>query len=125
MIGVIINPGAGPIEGRRTTARDAERNIRAFRWEIGAPRGMIRIQRLGRSHEDLAGRYDFRLSIRNRRDRTDISMPGLPLEEVRFVRGANVNVLRFPRLYVDGNSWLWPFAVSQAREALRLASEDG
>lgn len=40
-----------------------------------------------------------------------IQMPGLPLEEVRYVGSENQNVWHFPRLYVDGSSWVWKFSL--------------
>ncbi len=48
-------------------------------------------------------------------------MPGIPLSEVRYVKG--LNAWLFPRLYVDGSSWLWEFAINMARGD--LADPDG
>lgn len=43
-------------------------------------------------------------------------MPGWPLGQVRWQPDADA--WQFPRLYVDGGSWLWGFAVGIARGAL-------
>lgn len=53
-----------------------------------------------------------------------VQMPGLPLAQVRYLRGAGMDPWQFPRLYVDGSSWLWCFAVSQARHALLGTHEE-
>lgn len=49
--------------------------------------------------------------------KASVDMPGTPLTEVRYIDGADP--WRFPRLYVDGSSWLWEFAVDMTRLALR------
>ncbi len=50
-----------------------------------------------------------------------VLMPGLPLEEVNF--GARVGdwPTSFPRLYLDGASWLWSYAVGSAAGRLSAA----
>jgi hypothetical protein len=45
-----------------------------------------------------------------------VDMPGLPLHQVALREGDNAWL--FPRLYVDGNSWLWPYALNNARREL-------
>ena len=41
-----------------------------------------------------------------------VEMPGLPLEQVRYMGHEGQNARDYPRLYVDGASWLWEFAVN-------------
>ena len=107
---VISNPGTGPVDG--SSAHNARRNIGAFCRELrlGAPH--IRVER--RESGDHGGRYDFVLhrGIRS----TEVSMPGLPLDRVALRPGDNA--WHFPRLYVDGSSWLWPYALNMARSDL-------
>ena len=107
---VISNPGAGPVDG--SSARNAKSNIGAFCRELGLEAPYIRIER----HEsgDHGGRYDFVLH-RGLRS-TEVSMPGLPLDRVALRPGDNA--WHFPRLYVDGSSWLWPYALNMARNDL-------
>lgn len=45
-----------------------------------------------------------------------VHMPGLPLARVRYQDGCNAWL--FPRLYVNGDSWLWTYAVETAVDAL-------
>lgn len=107
---LLFSPGTGPVHG--AGARDADANIEAFCRELGLGPPSVRIER--RSDGDYEGRYDYAVyrGIRT----TKISMPGLPLDRVRLRRSDNA--WDFPRLYVDGNSWLWPYAIETAREAL-------
>jgi hypothetical protein len=39
-------------------------------------------------------------------------MPGLPVEQVRYMGESGQNIWDFPRLYVDDSSWIWEFALS-------------
>jgi hypothetical protein len=54
-----------------------------------------------------------------------IEMPGLPLDEVRYVDDDEQNIWDFPRLYVDGGSVVWCYAVKQASRMLSGEDEDG
>jgi hypothetical protein len=51
------------------------------------------------------GRYAFRLFVDGASH--VVEMPGMPLAEVRVLKAAGQNVWDFPRLYIDGSSWLW------------------
>lgn len=46
-----------------------------------------------------------------------VEMPGWELESVRYISDSQ-NVWDYPRLYIDGDSWVWKFAVSRARDKL-------
>ena len=39
-------------------------------------------------------------------------MPGLPLDQVRFVEDEGQDIWKYPRLFVDGKPWLWKYAVN-------------
>lgn len=57
------------------------------------------------------GRYAFMVS-RNGHTRTvEIQMPGRALDKVRYTGAKEQNIWHYPRLYVDGSSWVWKFAV--------------
>lgn len=61
---------------------------------------------------DDYGLYGF---VLHRGIRTvDVDMPGLPLAEVR----SDTLDAMLPRLYVDGSSWWWGYALDFASEAL-------
>jgi len=81
--------------------------MRAFVADLGL-KG-VRILRVLIKPDD--GRYTYRLRLGERK--TTVDMPGIPLAEVRFTNHGD-NPWHFPRLYVDGSSWLWCWALSSA-----------
>lgn len=117
MTAVIINPGTGPVWSGPGSVlrRNAERNIRALCRDAGCDSD-CRIERDG----DVDGRgwYPYRI-FRGKRS-VEVDMPGLALEKVRYI-AAPQNPWDFPRLYVDGSSWLWSFAIDFVRDGLGLA----
>jgi hypothetical protein len=113
MDALLMNPGTGPIADR-VTRRNADRNIRQLLTDIGVTGA--KIARAG--SVDDTGRYPYRVSFKQKRARID--MPGLVLECVRFVENPGQDVWRFPRLYVDGDSWLWMFAANNLARAFAL-----
>ena len=62
------------------------------------------------------GYYNFRLHRWLRV--CNVFMPGFPVECVRFTGQDDQDIWRFPRLYVDGCSWVWKFAVGIVKERL-------
>jgi hypothetical protein len=108
-----MNPGTGPIDSR-CLARTAWKNIRAFRRDLAFKDPTVTIERSA-ENDDGQGRYGFTLK-RGKRE-CDVEMPGLDIRRVRYV-SQDQNPFNFPRLYVDGSSWLWEFAISNARSAL-------
>ena len=93
-------------------------NIATFIHELDMKDPSVSVTMRSPGHDGM-GRYSFDL---HRGIRTvDVDMPGRPLDEVRctedFVRPG------CPRLYVDGNSWWWCYALDMARTV--LADHDG
>jgi len=114
MSGIIINPGSGPVEN--ASEFEAAESIRHFAIDCGENIKVLRV-----SDEDDRGRFGFLLWDKNRC--ALIQMPGLPLERVRYM-GEPQNIYDFPRLYVDGSSWTWVFAINTARSALGIETSD-
>jgi hypothetical protein len=110
-----VSPGTGAIDG--TVPDEAERNIVALVEECFETPSQIKVER--RSALDKDGRYAF--DLRRGERSCQVLMPGLPLDEVHYVTG--YNPWNFPRLYVDGSSYLWSFALAPIRRA--LAQQDG
>jgi hypothetical protein len=106
----IINPGTGALCG--ATKRRAVSNMRAFVRELV---GSVECDY--QPIRSFEGRWDFLVVVAKKR--TEVSMPGLPIEQIRDSRSAWT-----PRLYVDGSSWYWPFAISQAQYALGLKVDE-
>ena len=111
--GVFFNPGTGPVVG--TSAELAEANMRAFVSEIGA-------DGFGGPIGEDEGRYAF--AVYGEVRMVGVEMPGLPLDEVRYVGTEDQNIWDFPRLYVDGSSLVWCYAVSSAKRALSGENDD-
>ncbi len=106
----IINPGTGPVD--RANVRSARANIRILIKDLNLD--VVTFRETGRRDE---GRYEF---VLRRKERTTfIEMPGIPANRVRWLNLPEQNIWRFPRLYVDGNSWVWFYAIDMAREALK------
>ncbi len=62
------------------------------------------------------GRFAF--EFKKGQKKTVIEIPGAPEENVRYLLPKEQNIWSFYRLYVDGDSWVWLYALDQAREAL-------
>lgn len=104
MGGIIANPGSGPVaEG---TWEQAHKNIKQYIKDCEIPLHIV--------SSDFApddGRYLFVLCADKIPFRIEVEMPGLPLENVRYMSEEKQNPFDFPRLYVDGSSWLWKFGL--------------
>jgi hypothetical protein len=106
---VIINPGAGPVGGR-VSLRNALKNMTRLKRDARLPRQPSK----RRPWWDEGGRYGF--EVRNSLGRkVTVLMPGVPLRHVRWMGG---DCWPYPRLYVNGNSWLWRYAVEILAEGI-------
>lgn len=112
----IINPGSGPVT--RANEDQAVANMEALISDIGA-KG-VEVKRC--KAEDGDGRYGFVVSRRTKGGKVRevvVTMPGL--KKARYF-GKLPRELP-PRLFVDGNSWWWPYAVSVVAEHLKVKYE--
>lgn len=123
---VICNPGAGPVLGEGIHVEHAARNIGvlvedlvaagvAASWEPlfydRLPERWQWAQMGGTRYSDQHdGRFPFIVTV----DGVEhfVEMPGIPLHEVRYVKLPSQNIWDFPRLYVDGSSWVWQYALN-------------
>lgn len=114
---VLSNLGNGPVADD-TCLDHAIANITTFIKELDMKDPPVSVTMRSPGH-DGTGRYQFDLhrGIRS----ADVDMPGLPLDEVRCTEDSMPRGC--PRLYVDGNSWWWCYALDMARTA--LADHDG
>ena len=134
---IVINTGTGPVED--SNREYASQNIKQFIQDCvdrDIEPDSITLSALPPAHEIMQkelqedvltaaqlrerrdGRYHFLLQYEQRT--CLIAMPGCPLSQVRYLSESGQNVLEFPRLYVGerSSSWLWMFAVSDARRML-------
>lgn len=113
MPSIVINPGSGPVGG--ATAEQAEANIRQFAADL-TERGHRNVTTSRLADEDYNtddgdGRFCWLVSVDGDQS-VEVQMPGLPLEQVRWL-GHDQDIWQFPRLYVDDGSWIWFFALDQ------------
>jgi len=106
---IIINPGAGPVQ--QATEENAIINMEHFKTDCGG--GDINFIRTPKADYG-DGRFAF-LLWKGTRCHT-IQMPGLELSKVRYTDEENQNIWDYPRLYVDGSSWVWKFAVLNSED---------
>jgi hypothetical protein len=109
MIQVALNPGTGPIKD--AAEAHAETNMWYLLTDCAAKNlKFVRVP----EHDNAEGRYHY-LVYRGTRCHL-VEMPGLPLGQVRWMKEGKQNPWHFTRLYVNGNSWLWKFALSHFTE---------
>jgi hypothetical protein len=105
---VMINPGSGPV--KEACIGNAVLNIDKFVQDCN-------LQGLKVKNSDVIDNGDGRYIFELERDdfpvwSCQIRMPGLPLEKVRFMDEEGQDILKFPRLFVDGSSCVWKYAIA-------------
>lgn len=101
---LIVNPGIGSIEG--SNKEDAIQNLNQLLEDADLKKVVVEYIR----EED--GRFYFMCSVGHM---FEVGMPGLPLNQVRYMKEPSQNIWDFPRLYIDGSSWIWYYAISIIR----------
>lgn len=102
---VLINQGSGPVYD--ATESQACENMSRFVEDVRARfAGSVSWSRNIKG--DSEGRFHFVLFVGDELHTVD--MPGLPIDRVRYV-SHDQDIREFLRLYVDGSSWIWKFAV--------------
>jgi hypothetical protein len=109
---IVINPSSGPVAD--ATEANAWKNVEIFVADMHL--AGVTFGRDPDTKDGEDGRFAYVLRLG---DRTcTIDMPGLPTENVRFLDSEGQNIWHFPRLYVQGSSWVWKFALPTARRWL-------
>lgn len=128
MARIIINPGTGPVtDASEALAQEAANQMRVDLASIN-PRHAdelriasgVTIER--KSSLDEGGRYGFSFALNERS--VDVEIPGIAIDRVRYLGDDGQNIWHFPRLYVDGSSWVWMYALTSIRQALAGTQED-
>jgi hypothetical protein len=109
---IIINPGSGPVGGADPDLAHA--NIESFLADLRDAGHTAALIAPG-PEED--GRWTFTIKVDGVAH--EIEMPGIPLAKVRYLGTDDQDIWDFPRLYVDGSSWVWLYALNVA------AAEEG
>lgn len=104
-IEVVINPGSGPVA--ESTYAQALQNMAVFVAEAGC-------HSLTELLKPDQGDGRFKFFVCRGSTWHEVDMPGIPLAKVRWMGEPDQDIWDFPRLYVDGSSWVWKFAVNAA-----------
>jgi hypothetical protein len=115
--GIAINPGTGPVHG--ASQEQAAKNIEAFVNDVNTDDRQV--EGWDDTGKEDEGRWVFVLHYGDRE--STIDMPGLPLDEVRYL-GPPQNIWDYPRLYENGSSWVWCYAIDAAQESLWGEDDD-
>lgn len=123
---VILNPGTGPVAG--ASLDNAYANMAQLVRDVteGFPVTRIALERNPAQDDD--GYFGFKIGVFlaepaiDRALTLEIDMPGLPLERVNYGARPGDNIWHFPRLYVDGSSYVWQYAVPRCRETIAGAA---
>lgn len=103
---IIINPGAGAVSD--ATEQEAQKAMDALLADLGV--GWTRTPAaIGPGDE---GRWPFQIQHRDGDCSHEVDMPGWPVDQVRWLGPDSGSIWNFPRLYVDGSSWVWKYALS-------------
>lgn len=113
--GVIVNPGTEPLLD--SDPKLAEANMHTLIADTGLDATFKREPSLDYDSKYQDGRYAFTVELDGQG--AEVQMPGVPLADVRYKgREFGQNIWDFPRLYVEGSSWVWTFAVGSLHRAL-------
>jgi hypothetical protein len=104
---VCINPGTGPVGGG--DEKQAAANMPQLLTDSGIEG--LRFERAADLDRD-DGRFGFMVLDKVGDVEAEVQMPGLPLAKVRYRSQPGESIWDFPRIYVNGSSWVWPYAVS-------------
>lgn len=126
---IYINPGSGPVDGG--TLGQAVENAEFLLDDIGLlptnPEPDWRPWHIEASSDDpVGGRWRVYLRGGRMDWRIPVCMPGLPLEQVRYMKEEGQNVWDFPRLFVgkEEDSWVWKYAIGVIRDLLAENGEE-
>ena len=104
---IFINPGAGNVE-QDLGFEQAYKNMLQFIEDCEVPLSIVESKHIPEEN----GRYNFTLELDALSTiKIEVDMPSLPLEKVRYMGEETQNIWDFPRLYVDGSSWVWKYAI--------------
>lgn len=129
---VVINPGSGPVEVGPEAGRFADVSIRQFvqdlrdgvHFRAGDDGAAIVNDEIFISHgtpkED--GRIVYMLRVGE--NECSVEMPALALESVRYLRRPEQSIWHYPRLYVNGSSWVWWYALASAARKLNSLTDE-
>lgn len=103
---LIINPGSEPTDpGDRA---QASYNLGCLAADLLAAGATVELPTVA-EQAGHNGRWACTMEVNGHV--REIDMPALPISQVRFMDEPGQSILDFPRLYVDGSSWIWSIAI--------------
>ena len=115
---IIINPGTGPVPG--ATQENAAAAMVVFCDDLRAQGKTVAAIGERRAAGNDDGRFTYDVILADG-ETHEIEMPGLPVDQVRYLGTDEQDIWDFPRLYVDGSSWVWCYAL----DACQREDEEG
>lgn len=110
---VSMSPGTGRIN-IPSTAEQAAENMRVLLEDSIQARPEVAGLEFERYVEidEGDGRFGFKVTLPGYETYiVTVLMPGIALDKVRYMREEGQDIWDFPRLYVNGSSWVWVFAL--------------
>jgi hypothetical protein len=105
---IFVNPGTGIVDN--ASEENARANIRQFVKDCDS--SLHWYWKRDKRNDYGDGRYAFKVYCDEfKHKKIEIQMPGWELDRVRYMGLEEQNPWHFPRLYVNGSSWLWEFAI--------------
>lgn len=119
---IVINPGTGPVPN--SSEENARANLLVFCEDVANQHNTTAEWNPDDQilTDDGEGRWSTVILVNGQV--VEIDMPGLPLDQVRFTGADDQDIWDFPRLYVEGSSWVWKYAVSVCDPANFFDGED-
>lgn len=108
---ILADMGWGPVKDGSLT--HAESNIRAFVADLRVRGHQDIVVERAPEHiaADREGRFCWGIAVDEGQMR-QVRMPGLPLDKVRWTGADGQAIYNYPRLYIDGGSWIWLYALN-------------
>lgn len=107
---IIISPGADWVVPEHSPEAAAANVVEFVRQLEARDHAVTHAPVVGPDSFDGQCRYRFTVTVDGKPHEVD--MPGLALEEVAFTGAEGQSIWDFPRLYVDGSSWIWKYALN-------------
>jgi hypothetical protein len=106
---MLVNPGTSSI--READKKLAKLGIAQFVTDLDL--GALKVKRDKKG--DCDGWFGFK--VKSKRASISVLVPGIPMEQMRRMERDD-SAWNFRRLYVEGSSWLWNYALERAKEEL-------
>ncbi len=123
---IIINPGSGPVD--EATLEFAQAAMDEFALDVKRARGMDVTWSTPKGQKGARGRWPFYLHLGTDWEPAEtyhVGMPGLPVAKVRFMGENGQDIWDFPRLYVNGSSWVWLYAIGVCEPGDDVETSEG